>query len=186
MKNKQIILIRHAEAAASWGTSNPDPGLSNIGKKQAKILRKHLTNVDGFKVISSPMARALQTCQIALDIPLKNIQINATFSEIPSSNINTEDKSLWLQKISQASVRNLPNNLQNWFERIIEALEHITEDTIIFSHFMVINAVISYITKQDKLVTTFPDYTSLTKIENADGSLKLTSFGTDKKTHINL
>ena len=132
------------------------------------------------------MARALQTCQIALDIPLKNIEINATFSEIPSSNINAEDKSLWLQKISRASVRNLPNNLQNWFERIIEALEHITEDTIIFSHFMVINAVISYITKQDKLVTSFPDYTSLTKIENADGSLKLTSFGTDKKTHINL
>jgi len=46
LKNKQIILIRHAEAAASWGTSNPDPGLSNIGKKQAKILSKRKTKLN--------------------------------------------------------------------------------------------------------------------------------------------
>ena len=70
-------MLRHSKL----GDINPDPGLSNIGKNKQKILREHLANVDGFKVISSPMARALQTCQIALDIPLKKIQINAIFQK---------------------------------------------------------------------------------------------------------
>jgi len=31
-----IFLVRHGEAAASWGES-PDPGLSELGRRQAEV-----------------------------------------------------------------------------------------------------------------------------------------------------
>ena len=67
MANRNILLIRHGEAAASWDIEN-DPGLSNNGRKQAVLLVDEplLQNLENYDFISSPKKRAIET-----SIPLK-------------------------------------------------------------------------------------------------------------------
>ena len=62
MSEINIILIRHGEAAQSWG-DHPDPDLSEDGFKQAKHLQEHseLQNLHLYDFISSPKARAKST-----------------------------------------------------------------------------------------------------------------------------
>ena len=64
MTEVEIILIRHGEAASSWG-DDPDPGLSNLGKDQAEAVKENLESFksQNFQLISSPKKRAIETAQ---------------------------------------------------------------------------------------------------------------------------
>ena len=42
----EIILVRHGEASASWQEST-DPGLSELGKRQAEECANLLLNING-------------------------------------------------------------------------------------------------------------------------------------------
>ena len=79
-----IYLVRHGEAAASWGQS-PDPGLSELGHEQARnaahALRPLLAGAEP-ALISSPLARALETAApLAAELGL-SVQVNEAFKEI--------------------------------------------------------------------------------------------------------
>ena len=61
----EIFLIRHGEASQSWDQS-PDPGLSELGKSQAKDCFNFLssrTELSNFDLVSSPLKRAMQTAK---------------------------------------------------------------------------------------------------------------------------
>ena len=53
MAEVEIILIRHGEAASSWG-DDLDPGLSNLGKSQAEAVKENLKSFtsQNFQLIS--------------------------------------------------------------------------------------------------------------------------------------
>ena len=57
-----IFLIRHGEAAASWG-DHPDPGLSDLGRGQAEAVSGILEKLGATSAISSPMQRCRETAQ---------------------------------------------------------------------------------------------------------------------------
>ena len=68
-----IVLIRHAQALHNIepkDLTQHDPGLSEYGCQQAlelgEHLQKHLATKPVGVIISSPMRRTLETCQIAL------------------------------------------------------------------------------------------------------------------------
>ena len=61
----RILLVRHGEAAASWGQS-ADPGLSELGWRQAELVSSHLKKLVGDQtpsLFSSPLKRAQETAQ---------------------------------------------------------------------------------------------------------------------------
>ena len=60
------------------------------------------------------------------------------------------------------------------------------KNTIVFSHFMVINALVAELTKSDTLLCFYPDYTSITKIIVEDNKVKDLYIGNERKTLINL
>jgi len=68
LDGKKILLVRHGETAWSISgrhTSKTDLPLVNEGVEQAKQLRTVLMGKEFSTVLSSPMQRALQTCNIA-------------------------------------------------------------------------------------------------------------------------
>ena len=75
---KQVYLIRHAqsEANASYEREDQtiyfDPGITNLGKKQAAIARKLLANIDFDLIVCSPLTRALQTFEFIFPRPIQN------------------------------------------------------------------------------------------------------------------
>ena len=74
---------------------------------------------------------------------------------------------------------------QIWQSKILSNLKSFTEPTIIFSHFMVINIVVSTLKNDPRVVSFYPDNCSITEIENNEGTLNLISTGNELQTQVN-
>ena len=112
--------------------------------------------------------------------------IDESFIEIPSSNIELNQKQEWLKKIIKMKKKDLPMLIQQWHKNIFFNISNIKKDTIIFTHFMVINSVVSDFVKADSIMHFFPDYTSITKVVLENGYIKDCKIGGNQKTDINL
>ncbi len=186
MTQTHIILVRHGEAASSW-SEHHDPGLSADGIAQADRVSKTFgEKFLSYKLCSSPKSRAIETMKpIALE-QAKEFIIQDIFSEIPSHDIQSEHKHEWLQNIFQLPLEELPESVKVWRQDLIQWLESCADNAIITTHFMVINALVSYLTKQNTIAYFHPGYTSRTEIWLKGGSLIKLKLGDDKKTVINL
>ena len=182
-----LLLVRHGEASASWG-DHDDPGLSEKGQNQAHALIDYFAKDDlnKYNFISSPKRRALETSQPLAKFYNKDVIACKAFSEIPSDNIPNERKQEWLKNIMLQEQIMLPDMVKDWKNRIMEELFLFKSHTIIFSHFMVINTIISSILNNQQLLHFYPDYTSILEIVISDKKIKSFSLEDGKKTYINL
>jgi len=188
MTNKQsitIYLIRHGEARAAWN-EDPDPGLSEKGKQQSELLKKEISSdlPSHFDAISSPLLRAQETA-----IPLKNrlgfeLSINSSFTEIPSPGIPLSERRDWLRRVFHLRVKELEEPQINWRNSIIQSLKQLQNDTIIFSHYMVINCVVGWINNSEKFVTFHPDNCSITKIKRVKDNFEIQNLGRNTLTTV--
>jgi len=187
MSQIEIIFIRHGEASEKWG-DHSDPGLSDKGQLQASALLQHkeLQNLKNYNFVSSPKLRAIQTAEPLSKKFDKEICIDETFIEIPSNNIDASEKQNWLKEIIECDRNNLPNFVKAWKKSIYEKTKSFGDNVVIFSHFMVINALLSELAKTEKLLYFFPDYTSVVKVIVKDGRFEYFLTEDDKKTSINL
>ena len=80
----------------------------------------------------------------------------------------------------------LPENITKWKDNIISKTITFSEDSVVFTHFMVMNALLSELNSETKLLYFYPDYTSIVKITIEDGEFINFSIDKDKKTFINL
>ena len=64
MAEVEIILIRHGEAASSWG-DDPDPGLSNLGKSQAEAVKENLESFSNPRNTASGSLKMLDSSDVA-------------------------------------------------------------------------------------------------------------------------
>ena len=187
MSQIEIIFVRHAEAESSWGNFS-DPSLSSNGYLQSTNLLKHeeLQNLENFSFISSPKLRAIETAKPLAKKFDKNLNIDEVFIEIPSKDIVQEKKQEWLKKIVETKRDELPNMIKSWSDNIYLKTKSFNENTIIFSHFMVINSLLSKLANKDTLLYFYPKYTSVIKIVIKNNVFKYFSTEDSKKTFINL
>ena len=97
-----------------------------------------------------------------------------------------KDKMEWLGKIASMPINNLPIGVVDWRKKIISALLSIQVNTVIFSHFMVMNALASFENDAGKLLSYYPDYTSSIKIIIRNESIISIQIDKEKKTKINI
>ena len=95
-------------------------------------------------------------------------------------------KKQWLTKTMKEDIKNLSEEVAEWRIKLLSEVFGMRNDTIIFSHFMVINALVGELAKHPNLLHFYPDYTSITKINLKDGAPKSFSIEGSKKTIINL
>ena len=183
---RHIILVRHGEASAKWSV-HPDPGLSELGHEQAKDAGRLMKEkISSYQLLSSPKKRAVETMEAMSEEKKYNFQIDSIFTEIPSSKINDKQKQEWLKEIFIAPIETLPKVVKEWRNNLISWLKNADGNFIVTTHFMVINSLVSYITKNNKISCFHPDYVSRTEIFIKDGELTQLILGDDKKTIINL
>tara|TARA_B100000674_G_scaffold363527_1_gene306215 strand:- start:521 stop:1075 length:555 start_codon:yes stop_codon:yes gene_type:complete len=183
----KIFLIRHGEAAQSWDQS-ADPGLSELGKEQALECFNILNgkeDLSQFNLVSSPLKRAQETSFHFKKNFNKQLSLNDAFREIPSPGISLLDRKNWLQEIFKKDIKELEKPQQVWQSKILSTLKNLTEPTIVFSHFMVINIVTSTLREDPRVVSFYPDNCSITELESSKGKLKLVSTGNELQTKIN-
>ena len=186
MSQSHIILVRHGEASAGWSI-HPDPGLSELGFEQANEAGKSLIEkISSYNLLSSPKKRAIETMKMMIEEKECSFQLDSRFIEIPSDNVNVDEKRDWLIKIFTTPIKELPEAVKEWRNNLIGWLNEVEGNVIVTTHFMVINTLVSYIVSNNKISYFHPDYASRTEIFLANGEMTKLVLGDDKKTVINL
>jgi broad specificity phosphatase PhoE len=163
-------MVRHGQAAAAWHES-PDPGLSELGQQQAATAAKQLDHLNNVAIISSPLLRCQETAQPFATAKNTPISIHAEVSEIPTpSNIAFDQRGPWLQQAMAGTWQELGQQFVDYKNDIGNFVKNLQHDTIIFSHFIAINAVLGYATGNDQLVVAHLDNCSVTTFHIDDSN----------------
>jgi len=184
-----IYLIRHGEAAASWD-QDADPGLSELGMKQARqVVGEMASRLSApLPILSSPMRRCRETAEPLAGLWKTDIRIEPRVIEVPSPVKDLKERHLWLRRILQLdwpSADETAPDLVGWRARMLESLCELRQDTIVFTHFIAINAMVSH-ARNDVRVTNFmPDNCSVTLLALEEGRLSVMETGREMETRVN-
>jgi broad specificity phosphatase PhoE len=181
----RIYMVRHGRASAGWDTAL-DPELDELGQAQAGELADQLQLLQLGNIITSPLLRCQQTAE---PLGLKwNVapQVFTEVSEIPSPNgVAMSDRIVWLRQAMQGTWSDLGSDYVAYRDCITDFVRGIQKDTVIFSHFIAINAVIGGVLGDDRLVIRSLDNCSVTIFErDTTGNLSLLQGGHEADTLI--
>lgn len=188
----RIYMIRHGLAAAGWG-ADPDPGLSETGQSQAEAVATEIVEMAGgnapLPLMTSPLKRCRET-----SIPLARLWsavpvVEAAVSEIPSPTQDLDERARWLRRVMPGTWSDIAKDdasgdvdFTGWRDDLVKRLTQITEDTVVFSHFIAINAAVGGATGDDRVVCFRPDNCSVTQFDVSDAGLTLVSLGREADT----
>lgn len=180
----RIHLVRHGRAAAGWD-SDPDPGLDELGQRQAADVASRLALLGPLAVISSPLRRCQETA-----IPLTaawsaTVRIETGVAEIPSPDgVPMGERVPWLRNAMHGTWSDIGPRWVEFRDGVAAALLALPTDTVVFSHFVAINAAIGAATNDDRVVIRSLDNCSVTVIDVLDGRLVLVEAGHEADTLI--
>lgn len=157
MSMTDIWLVRHGEASGGFG-EDIDPGLSPLGHEQAQTAARLLAPVvpESARLLTSPKRRALETGAPFATSKGQDLEVHPCFIELPSPR-DLAQRRTWIEQVLKASWSDLPAQVAVWQADIFSALQACTTPTVVFTHFLVINAVASKITGEDTVVQCLPD-----------------------------
>lgn len=179
----KLYLVRHGKATAGWGMEK-NPGLDDLGHAQAKAAALTLAPLGPLPIITSPLARTRETSK-----PLSKIwgiepRVEERVGEIRFPSGNQSTRAGWLQRIMAEKWSNFDPELKDWRREVIEALCSCEMDSVVFSHFIAINAAVGYATGDDRVVSFRPDNCSITVMETSANSLLLLDRGVEADTEV--
>lgn len=178
----RIYMVRHGRAAAGWNV-DPDPGLDELGRSQALAVAGQLSRLGPLDVVSSPLLRCQQTAFPLATAWNKNVAINPAVGEIPSPEGYTlENRVEWLRAAMATTwsevARDSGEKYAEYRQAIANAVRSLASDTVIFSHFIAINAVIGAAIGDDRVLIHHLDNCSVSVFEtDGDGGLRLLEVG---------
>jgi broad specificity phosphatase PhoE len=181
-------MVRHGRAAAGWDV-DPDPALDDLGRQQALAVASKLSSLGPLPVVSSPLLRCQQTAFPLATVWNSGIAIESRVGEIPSPDgVALEDRGTWLREImagtwTQAAERS-GTHYVNYRDAIAACVASCKTDTVIFSHFVAINAVIGAAQGRDEVLIASLDNCSVTTFDVTDGNLTVLEIGGEADTLI--
>jgi broad specificity phosphatase PhoE len=178
-------MVRHGEADANWSTST-DPALSQLGQSQANQVATKLAHLNNIAIISSPLLRCQQTAQPFSSSINTPISIHPEVAEIPSPlGIAMADRGAWLQQAMHGTWQQLGSPFIEYKNTIAQFVTNLTQPTVIFSHYVAINAVIGAATSNDAMYVHNLDNCSVTTFHiDTNNNLTLIEAGAEAPTVI--
>jgi broad specificity phosphatase PhoE len=179
-------MVRHGRAAAGWDT-DVDPGLDEIGREQAVVTAKGLAQLPHMALVSSPMKRCRETAgflsALRGHVP---ITFEPLVTEIPSPDgYALGERIEWLRAAMAGTWGELGGVYVDFRDDVVRYVAQCPTDTVIFSHFIAINAVIGSCLGDDRLVIDSLDNASVTVFEtDGEGGLRLIERGNQADTLI--
>ncbi len=180
-----IYLVRHGEAAASWGEA-PDPGLSDLGRQQAGAVADQLLHRVGADVllISSPLQRAIETAVPLSRALQQRVREEAAFREIPSP-VPLAQRQVWLRQFMQQQWHEQPPDLEAWRNLALQRLLQLGRSAVVFTHFLVINAVVGRVLDRPQTLCFWPANGSITHLRHGGSGLELVALGRELQSQVN-
>lgn len=177
-----IYLVRHGEAAAGWG-DHPDPGLSDLGHRQADAAAEALVELGARSAICSPMRRCRETAS-----PFeRRIRFTANIEPLVSEIVTPEgvgDRVDWLKRYMAGTWGQEGAAHDDWRRRMVEALLLLPENTVVFSHFVAINAAVSLIENDPRTIVFKPGHCSITQVDFSGAVPRVVEYGSQAATRV--
>ena len=179
----KLYLVRHGKAAAGWGMEK-DPGLDDLGYAQAKAAALTLAPLGPLPIITSPLTRTKETSYPLSEIWQVEARVEPRIGEIRFPSETPVDRVHWLKEVMVDRWPNLDRHLRQWRQEVIEALISVDTDTVVFTHYIAINAAVGYATEDNRVVCFSPDNASITVMETNGNTLMLLERGLEADTSI--
>lgn len=180
----RLHLVRHGRAAAGWNT-DPDPGLDAVGLDQATAAGQRLAPLGRLSILTSPMLRCRQTAAPLAEAWQVEARIEPAVGEIPSpEGIAMAERVEWLRVAMGGTWPDLGPRYVTFRDGVVSFVSSLTTDSVIFSHFVAINAAIGAALGDDRLVIRRLDNCSVAIIDVIDGALQLVESGDEADTLI--
>lgn len=179
-----IHIVRHGEARARFGVHH-NPGLSQRGALQAEATAQKIKPLGPMPIYTSPLARTQETAQFLANCWDITPVVEHAFAEIPSPFDGLADRERWLSGIMARTWKQLPGELKRWRSNMIARALSMSQNCVVFSHFLAINILVGAATGCDKMVTFRPDNASITELSNDGGLLTLLKYGVESTTKVN-
>ncbi len=176
-----IYLVRHGEAAASWG-EHPDPGLSELGAAQAQTVAQDLLSGGADKIVCSPMQRCRETAQPFCDLTGRTAEIVPEVSEIVTPP-NIGDRVVWLREL-MAGQWPADGSMDHWRKDMLQRVLQLPDNTVVFSHFVAINTLVGQLTNTNDVLVFRPGYCSVTVLEKSGDTLRVKELGSEAATRV--
>jgi broad specificity phosphatase PhoE len=173
----KLYLVRHAEPDALWG-AHPDPGLSELGQTQAQSVSIYLLGLSAKALLTSPLARCRETavpCEAAYGF---TATIEKAVAEVPVPDAVTDHRT-WLGAVMSGhwEEAHVGEDLRAWRDNVARTLVGQCQDTIVFSHFVAINAAVSVAMGSTNVCVFKPGHASVTILDNDGGTLRVLQLG---------
>jgi len=180
----RLYLVRHGRASAGWDT-DPDPGLDEIGVRQAKEAAARLSVRGPLPIITSPLLRCRQTAAELAQLWRVEPRVEPAVGEIPSpEGVAMSHRIDWLRAAMRGSWTDLGSTYVDYKNRVVSTLVALDDDCVVFSHFVAINVAIGSAISDDRLVARSLDNCSVTIVDVVDGGLQLVESGHEADTLI--
>jgi broad specificity phosphatase PhoE len=186
----RLYLIRHGKPASTWGGADDDPGLDETGRAQAQRARDWLLarapEHRPERVVSSPLRRCRETAEPTAEALGVAIEIDPVVGEIPTpAALHPSQRGSWLRDVFQTTWAEIQGDLDYdaWRHEIVASLRS-RGDTAVFSHYVAINAVVSHLLGDDRVLHFRPDHASITVLETDGANLVLVEKGAEAATGV--
>jgi broad specificity phosphatase PhoE len=186
----RLYLIRHGKPLAGWGGSDDDPGLDETGQAQARAARDWLLAQPAEhrpqRVVSSPLRRCRETAEPTAEALGVAIEVDPIVGEIPTPQaLHPSERGSWLRDVFQGTWNEIRGDLDydEWRRDIVGSLRA-RGDTAVFSHYVAINAVVSHLLGDDRVLHFRPDHASITVLETDGTALALVEKGREARTGV--
>ena len=177
-----VYLIRHGRAAAAWD-EDLDPGLDVTGHAQAALMAETMAPLGPLPILLSPLQRTRETAA-PLEQRWAPGTVEARVAEVPSPALELGQRRHWLSQLMTSRWGAAEPSLGPWRQAILECLRAIRSDTVVNSHFVVINVALGAATGDDRVRCFRPGHCSRTVLEVANGELKLIEAGEERDTEV--
>jgi broad specificity phosphatase PhoE len=171
-----IYLIRHGQAEPGWSEQR-DPGLDDTGRRQAGQAALALSGRGPLPIIVSPLRRARETAYELEMLWRRPATVDSRVAEIPSPALTLAERGAWLKSLTRQRWQDLDEVIQGWRREAIQCLLGISQDTVVVSHFMIINAVVSWARGEEGVVCCHPIQGSRTTLERDGESFRVLEIG---------
>jgi broad specificity phosphatase PhoE len=182
----RLYLVRHGEPEASYGT-RPDPGLSERGRAQAAEAAWKLAALKPRRVLTSPLVRCRETAAaLEMETGLA-AAIEPRVAEVAPPD-EAADRRAWLAATFPAI--GAPNGANSRWTQLGAALlafrdaaiavaGEIAEDSVVFTHYVAINAIVGAALGADDTIVCRPAYASITTLDAGGDGLRIVALGAE-------
>jgi len=181
-----LYLVRHAKPAANWGEST-DSGLDAAGVAQAEQTAARLqAQMSPLPVYSSPLRRCVETAAPLAQRWQTTARILPDVAEIPSPRLSMSDRKQWLATgmqgtWSQLQASSPPGSpdYAAWRATLLRALQSLTADSVIYSHYIAINVVVGAAQNSERVINFSPGHASVTVVDASNGRFAVCELGVE-------